>query len=177
MWVAPLLSEKSRNSKSKKNYQNYNKEGYNFRKRSAMSRHSPVSPIAASDNFFKDHDSPSTSTSKEVNFHDELPSSTLRIKEPPTHDTSKSPLNQRNLKNSLNSTLPCIDDCNISSELNHNIPNDVTSNNEESAEKINGEADQMDGKLLNKEEKNEDEDDMCVKCLYFGIQCCECTIM
>lgn len=146
-----------------------------------MSGDSPSSHATETIFDFKEgRHSPIPTTSKEqTNPHNFVTASVL-VEQPPKKDEEKEQTDDACLLNSpiLNNTGSNVHD-DVGNEDKSLQLNDV-GNCDEKKKKLNG-PDMFDGKWIpapQQDVKNDKEEEECaVKCLYYTMQCCECTIL
>ncbi|XP_044760596.1 uncharacterized protein LOC123318000 isoform X2 [Coccinella septempunctata] len=147
---------------------------------SMMSSHSPNSNREMFE--FKETHSTPASTSKECDKSENILKGSALVDATdsvpvPMNNTFAALHNTNNFKY-IDSTLPCIAD-KVPLAENEDIPNSLgTSDDQKNSSKLSDETNEPDDSWPQKDDKeNENEEDLCLKCLYVSMKCCECTIM
>ncbi|KAJ8985151.1 hypothetical protein NQ317_012803 [Molorchus minor] len=151
--------------------------------RSIMSGDSPNSHQNDIFDFKEGRTSPAPTTSKDIGIQSGEVVQASVLVEPTKEDESKD-LNSPILNNGANEDRSsCEQDQTVQlDDLSYNGKGKGDKDDQE-RRKLNGEFDKLDGAWvprndIKKNNKTEDDDDNCtVKCLYYTMQCCECSIM
>lgn len=146
-----------------------------------MSGDSPSSHATETIFDFKEgRHSPIPTTSKDPTQHNFVTASVL-VEKPPKKDEEKKQEASLLSVPIANNTSEVIDDHGNEEKLKLNDGGDHGCDDDGKGveNKLNGPADMLDGKWIPAQDvKNDKEEEECaVKCLYYTMQCCECTIL
>ncbi|KAK9882415.1 hypothetical protein WA026_020936 [Henosepilachna vigintioctopunctata] len=144
---------------------------------SMMSGHSPVSHHEMFE--FKDGNSVPPSTSKEFSATENVLKTSVVLDATDSVPTTVvySTLTSGNNLRFIDSSLPCVDD-KVPLAEHEDLPNTSGTSDELKDDSKLCEDDRPDGTWSPKDEKeSQTEEDICIKCLYVSMKCCECSIM